>query len=288
MDTLRIGTIEIVPLHDAVWRFTPTTFTPGVPLSSWSDYLEAEPGAWIGSRVLCFLVKTPAHLVLVDCGVGGWGTWSFGDGDLLTELEAVGVHPHEIDFVLATHFHADHIGGAARPGADGPVLNFPNARHLVARGDWDHFTSPSYRSGPPSSNLSVITNVVVPLAEANLVDVVAPDHEITGGLSMFPTPGHTPGSTTVRNQSGGDAALLIGDAAHHQVQLENPDWSSVYDVDPNLAAESRRRIVAEAVRLKAFVAGAHFDVRSPVFAPMALRGNSYCWSGNLEGGIDVQ
>lgn len=279
MTTLEVGDVEITAIRDAAWRFLPSSFTPQVPAEAWRGELGADPLLEVESRVLCFLVRSDEGTLLVDSGVGQWGLWRFGDGVLLDALGSAHVHPDDIAFVVPTHMHADHVGGCMRPTPAGPVPNFPNARYVFQRADWEYFSSAAFISGPSGPNQSVVRQGVLPLADLGLVDVVLPGHRLTACVDIMATPGHTPGSCTVRVRSGGATALIIGDAAHHQAQIANPDWSSAYDADADAAKAARRRISEEAVRSDAMVASSHFGADSPIFAPIRVTDVGYRWAG---------
>jgi glyoxylase-like metal-dependent hydrolase (beta-lactamase superfamily II) len=279
MPTLAVGSVEITAVKDAPWRFLPAAFTPQVPAEEWRALLAADPLEEVESRVLCFLIQSEEGPILVDSGVGQWGLWRFGDGVLLDALGSAGVGPDEIAFVVPTHMHADHVGGCMRPTSAGPVPNFPNARYVFQRRDWEYFTGAAFLDGPATSNQTLIKQGVLPLADLGLVDVVDPGHRLTGSVDVMATPGHTPGSCAVRVRSGGATALLIGDAAHHQAQIANPGWSSAYDVDADAASAARLLICAEAVQSNAMVASAHFAASSPEFAPIVAADTGYRWAG---------
>jgi glyoxylase-like metal-dependent hydrolase (beta-lactamase superfamily II) len=279
MATLEVGSVEITAIKDAAWRFLPASFTPQVPAEEWRAQLQADPQDEVESRVLCFLVQSEDALILVDSGVGQWGLWRFGDGVLLDALGSAGIEPDDIDFVVPTHMHADHVGGCMRPTNAGPVPNFPRARYVFQRNDWQYFTDAAFLESAQGANPTVIKQGVLPLADLGLVDVVDPGHRFSENVDLMATPGHTPGSCAVRVRSEGATALIIGDAAHHQAQIANPEWSSAYDVDADGAAAARRLISEEAVRTNAMVASAHFALDSPIFAPIIASGTGHRWVG---------
>jgi glyoxylase-like metal-dependent hydrolase (beta-lactamase superfamily II) len=279
MATLQVGSVEITAIRDAAWRYSPASFITLAPEDEWRKQLDADPVDEVESRVLCFLVQSEEGLMLVDSGVGQWGHWPFGDGVLLDALGSEGIDPDDIAFVVPTHMHGDHVGGCMRPTSTGPVPNFPRARYVFQRGDWEYFTSTEFLDGPPGATLLTVKQGVLPLADLGLVDLVDPGYRFSPSVDLIPLPGHTPGSCAVRVQSEGSTALMFGDTAHHQAQIANPEWSSVADVDAEGAAEARRIISEEAVRSHAMVASAHFLADSPIFAPIVSTGRGYRWNG---------
>ena len=125
----------------------------------------------------------------------------------------------------------------------------------------------------------MIRKAVLPLEDTGLMDLIGPEGRVTEEVTLLHTPGHTPGSVTVLVQSGDEAALLIGDAAHHPVELAETDWGPLIDVDTSLARRSRRAIVEQAARLNAYVAGAHFLASDPTFGRMIdIEGRRF-WRG---------
>jgi glyoxylase-like metal-dependent hydrolase (beta-lactamase superfamily II) len=267
------------PFETPTWRYSPASFITLAPEDEWRKQLDADPAAEVESRVLCFLVQSDEGLMLVDSGVGEWGHWQFGKGLLLEVLSSEGIDPDDIAFVVPTHMHGDHVGGCMRPTSTGPVPNFPRARYVFQRGDWEYFTSAEFLDGPPGATLLTVKEGVLPLADLGLVDLVDPGYRFSPSVDLIPLPGHTPGSCAVRVQSEGSTALMFGDTAHHQAQIANPEWSSVADVDAEGAAEARRIISEEAVRSNAMVASAHFLADSPIFAPIVSTGRGYRWNG---------
>ena len=111
------------------------------------------------------------------------------------------------------------------------------------------------------------------------MDLIGPERTITDEVTLLHTPGHTPGSVTILVQSAGEAALLIGDAAHHPAQLTETDWSPAADVDPSLSARSRKAVVEQARRLDAWVAGAHFLEPHPAFGHILPIDGRMVWRG---------
>jgi glyoxylase-like metal-dependent hydrolase (beta-lactamase superfamily II) len=280
-EKLRIGNAEIAVARDADFRFAPAGFLPSVPPSAWKPYLgDADPAEVAESRVLTFVIRSQGRNILVDSGVGQWGLWRFGDGHLLDSLRELDLTPESIDFVLPTHLHADHVGWNTKPSANGPVPTFPRARYLFQKLDWDHFTAPVYLENPASGNGARMMEVaVLPLKDTGLMDLIDSERAITDEVTLLHTPGHTPGSVTILVQSAGEAALLIGDAAHHAAQLSEPEWSPAIDIDPSLSARSRKGIVEQAQRLNAYVAGAHFTEPHPAFGRILPIEGRMIWQG---------
>jgi glyoxylase-like metal-dependent hydrolase (beta-lactamase superfamily II) len=279
-ETLRIGNAEILVARDADFRFAPSVFLPKVPKEAWQPFLGGEsPDKIEESRVLTYVIRSQGRTILVDTGVGEWGLWRFGDGDLLNTLKGIDVAPEDVDFVLPTHLHADHVGWNTRPSANGPVPTFTRARYLFQKADWDMFTGDEWLNTAQGAGPAMMRAAVIPLKDTGLMDIIGSERIITDEVTLLHNPGHTPGSTTVLVQSGGEAAMLIGDAAHHSAQLTETDWSPVADIDPDLSARSRKALVEQAVQRNAYVGGGHFAAKDPAFGRIIVMDGKTYWRG---------
>jgi glyoxylase-like metal-dependent hydrolase (beta-lactamase superfamily II) len=207
---------------------------------------EAFPGIDSGEPwwvpINCALVRTDDAVVLVDTGVGPEPHPFMPDADtrLLDELAVAGVAPADVDIVVHTHLHIDHVGW------DG---SFPNARYVVHEDDWAYFMSEESLAERPH-----LRTKVLPLER---VERVRGEVEITPGLRVEPAPGHTPGHMIVRT----DGLAVVGDLVAHELQLADPDFVFVNDMDSQQASATRRRVVADLADEGASVLTGHFHRR---------------------------
>jgi len=291
-DRVRVGNAEIAMALDAEFRYAPAQFIPNVDPERWRPYLGgADPADILESRVMTYVIRSQGKTILVDTGVGAHGLWRFGDGHLLDSLKELDVSPEDVDFVLPTHMHLDHVGWNTLPTPDGPVPTFPRARYLFQQADWDHFIRPEYLEAATDNPMQqrsqqMLKTTVLPIKDSGLMELIGPERIITDEVTLLHTPGHTPGSVSILVQSGSEAALLIGDVAHNPAQLTETDWTPAIDVDPSLSARSRKAIVEQARRLDALVAGGHFNSPGmPAFGRIILMDGRPMWRGvSLQGG----
>lgn len=283
-ERIRVGNAEIAVARDADYRMAPAAFLRDaakneIPKDAFKPYMGSrDPAEPQESRVVTYVIRSQGKTILVDAGVGPWGLWRFGEGRLLDSLAELDITPEAVDYVLPTHLHLDHVGWNTRPSPNGPVPTFPHARYLFQQRDWDHFTRPEFLS-TEGAMPEMMRTAVLPLKDTGLMDLIGPERAVTEEVTLLHTPGHTPGSVTVLVQSGGEAALLIGDAAHHPLELTQTDWSPLVDVDASLSKRSREAIVSEAARLNAYVAAAHFLADDPTFGTIIEIEGRRFWRG---------
>jgi glyoxylase-like metal-dependent hydrolase (beta-lactamase superfamily II) len=171
----------------------------------------------------------------------------------LDDLKAAGFPRESIDTVVCTHLHVDHVGWNTMKVAGRWVPTFPNARYLVVRPEWEHWSREDDRSMG-----DLLGDSVKPVFDAGLVDLVEPGHALTSEVALEPTPGHTPGHVSVRIRSGAREAVITGDLMHHPVQCAHPEWGSSADVDPAAAEATRRAFLAAHAGRPVAVIGTHF------------------------------
>jgi glyoxylase-like metal-dependent hydrolase (beta-lactamase superfamily II) len=171
----------------------------------------------------------------------------------LDDLKAAGFPRESIDTVVCTHLHVDHVGWNTMKIGERWVPTFPNARYLVVRSEWEHWSREDDRSMG-----DLLGDSVKPVFDAGLVDLVGPGHAVTGEVALEPTPGHTPGHASVRIRSQGVEAVITGDLMHHPVQCAHPEWGSSADVDPAAAEATRRAFLAAQAGRPVRVIGTHF------------------------------
>jgi glyoxylase-like metal-dependent hydrolase (beta-lactamase superfamily II) len=174
----------------------------------------------------------------------------------LDTLRKAGVRPEDIDIVLCTHLHVDHVGWNTRLENGRWVPTFPNARYLIAQREWDY-----WRNAGPAALVRTgdfITDSVLPIIKSGQADFVGDEHAIKGDISLEPAHGHTPGQTIMRIGSGGGQALLCADLMHHPLQIRYPDWSTRFCVDPAAARQTRINFLRENANSKRLVFPTHF------------------------------
>ncbi len=285
-DRVKVGSAEIAMVWDANFKYTPSQFVPSMPREKWLSLLDgADPDEVQESRVMTFVIRSQGKNILVDAGVGAHGLWPWGEGHLPDSLKELDISPEEIDFVLPTHLHLDHVGWFTTPTPNGPIPTFPNAKYLFQKEDWDFFVEAEYFKGRTPSPLNEMSQkmfdaAVIPMKDSGLMDLIGPEKVITDEVTLLHTPGHTLGSVSILVQSGSEAALMIGDAVHNPGQLSEPDYSPAIDIDPSLSTRSRKALVEQAQKLNAYVAGGHFGGPGhPAFGRVILMDGRPMWRG---------
>ncbi|CAN5204663.1 MBL fold metallo-hydrolase [soil metagenome] len=233
------------------------------------EWLVPEFATSAGDIILHFqayIIEAAGKRIMVDPCIGNDKSRSHPaldhlDTAFLTRLATAGFPRETIDFVLCTHLHVDHCGWNTML-VDGQWLpTFPNARYLFAKAEVD-FIQDDTRE--PDAQ-AIYQDSVRPIIAAGLADFIAPNHVIVDGVTLQPTPGHTPAHCSVIISSGGSEAILTGDVIHHPVQIALPDVSSNFCWDNELATATRRAMLAEASDRHRLVIPAHFAGPTGVF-----------------------
>ena len=203
--SITVGDAKIVSVLDMVPPSRAATdFFPDVPGESWQPYEDALTDGMLQLYYGCFFVATKGTVVLVDTGMGPGPHPSRGNrtGDLLHQLRAKGVMPGDVDAVVHTHLHADHVGWNVDLSGDAPVPNFPNARYFAPALDWRHFTQPDVLDTAPQ-----VKENVVPLHDMGLLELIEGEHAVTEEITALPAPRpHAGPPGDRRDLAGGDGS----------------------------------------------------------------------------------
>jgi glyoxylase-like metal-dependent hydrolase (beta-lactamase superfamily II) len=244
-DPLELGDIQIVPLCDARVPFSVDEEFPVELAEGWGPYRAAFPWAFLGDatwdyHVHAFVVRTPDALVLIDTGIGigAPADWGRVTGSLAVELAIAQVDPAEVEHVIHTHLHLDHIGGTT---TDDGEPRFPFATHHVHPADWDDF-----RQAEDPDDRAAFERSIRPLADHDMLRVVDEDYDVVPSVHLVHAPGHTLGHRAVLVGTGDDRLLITGDALHHPFQVAHPEWPSTHDADPALGVTTRTTLLDRA------------------------------------------
>jgi glyoxylase-like metal-dependent hydrolase (beta-lactamase superfamily II) len=212
-----------------------------------------------------WLIRTPHHTILLDSCAGnhknrpGQPRFHRLDTPYLDRLHAAGVRPEEIDIVLCTHLHSDHVGWNTRLIDGRWVPTFPNARYLFSKTErelGDPRTNPHADANPQRSN--AFRDSVLPIIESGQAELIDGDHAIDDSLSILPAPGHTAGHVALWITDAGGRAVFCGDAIHHALQVYAPHWNSAFDEAPDLASATRRKLMEACAEHRATMFPGHF------------------------------
>jgi glyoxylase-like metal-dependent hydrolase (beta-lactamase superfamily II) len=270
---LMLGDIEITALSDGVFDLQTnellTDTTPSTArLLTDSFHEQAVP-----TSVNAYLVNTGSHLILVDSGAAKL----FGPtlGGLLANLAASGYRPEQVDTVLITHMHPDHIGGLM---SDGRMV-FPNATLLVEQKEADYWLSAAAREAAPAERKAFFDGAVAcvgPYASAGRFKPFVGPANLLPGIRAIPAPGHTPGHTLYAVESKGQRIVFWGDLMEvASVQFVEPTVTIAFDSDGHEAVRQRMRAYEEAARGRYLVAGAHLPF--PGIGHLRSEGHGYSW-----------
>jgi glyoxylase-like metal-dependent hydrolase (beta-lactamase superfamily II) len=210
------------------------------------------------------LLHAAGKTILVDACLGNdkprphVEEWDMRQGTFLEDLKQAGTSVEDVDIVMCTHLHADHVGWNTRLDNGQWVPTFPNARYLFARKEMAYWQQQLADRPATEVNHDSWADSVVPVIDAGLAVQVAETEVIAPGVSLLPAPGHTPGNVILRLEDQGERAYVTGDSIHHPVQVDHPEWSSRFCWDPDLSRDTRRSILDMAADEKAWLLPAHF------------------------------
>ena len=229
----------------------------------------------IDSHSFAFVVN--GLRVLVDTGIGNGKeranpAWHNLRTGFLERLTAAGFPPDSVDLVILTHLHADHVGWNTRQVNGEWVPTFPNARYLTSRVEREFWATYDMEE----AREQMFRDSVIPVEHAGLLSTVDVPHkgaEISPGLRLIPTPGHTPGHVAVELTSQEETALISGDCVHHPVQLAHPVIGACVDIDPRQSEATRRELLGSLAGTDTLLLGTHFA--PPTAGRVVAHGDAY-------------
>lgn len=247
MEPIRVGSLTVQPVQDGIAILEPTLFMVADQPGDWTAHADLlDSDGLLRVPVGVFVVRTGDVTVMLDAGVGPTDDPMFEGAALLTNLAAAGVRPDDIDVIVVSHLHADHMGWLSQHD----VLTFPNATIRIGADDWAYFVDQAGGGRRRARRLAAIEDHV------ELIDrdgtIVAP------GITTRATPGHTPGHISAVLSSDGERLIVMGDALHCPAQLTESEWQFMYDIDRDLASRTRAELLREADDPGTVLLPAHF------------------------------
>uniref|UniRef100_UPI002458870D MBL fold metallo-hydrolase n=1 Tax=Nocardia brasiliensis TaxID=37326 RepID=UPI002458870D len=261
----RVGDISITKIEE-LQGWTPVEFLLEVfPAATRAEIARIDwlrPTYFDGDRmngmVHSLLVQTPTHKIVVDTGIGNGKqriapAFDDLDTDFLARFERVW-RREEVDGVLTTHLHIDHVGWNTIRENDDWQPTFPNARYFFVRAEYEHWAS--FAQDPHAhtaysefghsmvDGAAVFADSLAPIADAGLITWVEPGQTVVPGISLLSTAGHTPGHVSVLIEDGGESAVITGDLMHCQFQVAGAGWGGVVET-ARTAAPPRPRGIHE-------------------------------------------
>jgi glyoxylase-like metal-dependent hydrolase (beta-lactamase superfamily II) len=267
-----VGDVEVLRVEESLGH----GFTPKVLLPDWNEK-DIEPHLpWLAptyydsqanrivSSIHSWVLKTRHHTILIDTCVGNHKhrpdtpRFHMLNRPYMENFAKAGLTVEDIDYVLCTHLHVDHVGWNTRLDNGRWVPTFPNAKYVFSKQDRDYFDPARGEGGKIERHALVFNDSVLPILEAKQDLVIDGNHELSGGLSISPAPGHSPGHVLITLKSKGAEALFIGDIMHNPIQIYYPQWSSAFCYDPEQARKTRRRVLEQAASKGSLLYPCHF------------------------------
>ena len=276
--TTRIGSVDVDRVMEWVGPIkTVDDMFPDTPADLWTD--ELAPHHWTPSTrswraaIQTWVLRSAGRVILIDTGVGNdrdrpqVPTFDHLHTDYLDRLAEIGVQPADVDIVINTHIHYDHVGWNTQLNGTTWTPTFPNATYLVPSVDYDYFhPDNAQRMRPPSTDDEkvrfdgiqlVFNDSIAPIANAGQLQTWRSEHHVDQNLRLQPAPGHTPGSSVAWLETG-TGAVFVGDLVHTPLQISRPDDSCSFDIDRDQARTSRQTLLKAAARTGAAIFPAHF------------------------------
>ena len=220
-----------------------------------------------------FIVQGNNKTILIDTCIGNHKersalpSWHQQNRPYIDNLRSMGIHPNEVDYVMCTHLHADHVGWNTQLIDGSWVPTFPNAKYIFSKIDYDkHNEIYTNKSINPDSNpnpgegdfYASWEDSILPIVNTNLSQIVNNDFSIDDSISILPTPGHTPGHYCVNLKSMGQEAFFTGDMMHHPILVAEPQWVTHFCLDPIQSTKTRKKFIESNTDSGAIVFAAHF------------------------------
>jgi glyoxylase-like metal-dependent hydrolase (beta-lactamase superfamily II) len=298
MDRIRLGDATLTRVVEWQVDNLPTAVLPLTPAEAWREHAdEFSPSFWTetGWRIAMqvWVLEVDGLTVLVDTGAGNdkarprMAVLDHLHTEFLTTLRNSGFDPADVDVVINTHLHFDHVGWNTMLDGQDWVPTFPNARYLITEADYRHFepggpvqTSTAHTEEEQSTQQHVRTvfaDSVSPVDDQ--IELWSGDYQLSEGLWLRPAPGHTPGSSVVWLDAG-KPAVFVGDLTHCPIQIARPNDPCAWDEDFDAAAVTRKRMLTEASRRRATVIPAHYPGHGG--ATVVARGDAFMVDDWLE------
>jgi glyoxylase-like metal-dependent hydrolase (beta-lactamase superfamily II) len=286
MQPTRIGDFEINRISDYEGPFfAPNEFFPDFDPAVVEEHADLlgpsllEPGS---GRLMfsfhSFVVRTGHHTILIDSCIGNdkerpnRPQFHRMRTPFLDDLARIGVKPEEVDYVMCTHLHWDHVGWNTRLVDGRWVPTFPNAKYVIAQREHDHWRD-FHASGADSPHARAFQDSILPVLKTKQALLVGDDYALDDGLWFEPYPGHTPGNVVIHARSGGDRGVFIGDVLHHPLQCLKPEWSTFACTDAAASRVSRTRLIEEHADSNTLLLPAHFP--APTCGHIKSHSNAY-------------
>lgn len=269
------GDFRIAPVCDGVFHLPMDSIAVNVDADERKTYFQSRhmSGDALQLQATPLLINAGDKLTLVDTGVAPGSDWAPKAGRLFRSLKHAGVEPSDIDIIVITHCHVDHVGGLQAAAAEG----FAKAEVVISETEFDLWNSPDAASKVPewaSAGVPGLQKTFAALGDR--IRRVKDGAEIAPGVNALATPGHTPGHMSLLINAGSDAMLVTGDAiASVHVAFEHPEWQVIWDHDRDLGAKTRSTLLDRAANEKLLVVGYHFPF--PGLGHVVKHGTAYGW-----------
>ena len=285
MSTWNIGDVKVSRIIESeapwpgTWLLPDATPETIKKEASWLFPTFTDEKGKLRMAIHALVLESQGKRIVVDTCIGNDKVrsnpvWSNLKLPFLEDLKKAGYTRDNIDIVVCTHLHVDHVGWNTTLENGKWVATFPNARYLVGGTEWDYWSKSDNKD-----SRDPVEDSVRPVVDSGHAKLVDSNYRINDEVWLEPTPGHTPGHHSVRISSKGQDAVITGDLIHHPVQFQYPEWDDAFDSDLAMAKRTRRAFAEQYADRDVLVFGTHFA--TPSAGKISRSGSAFRFKADL-------